>query len=418
MKEKRFLIVVFLIAALFFSVFPGVCQEKGENEKEDPVTRLLSSGDELIRSGEFNKALEKYKEALEMEPENPECNYKVGVGNYLLGNYSKALNYFQKAVDLDPSHYKALNNLGYLYEKEDKFKKATRYYERAIKANPDYFKARYNLGRVLYNQGQVDKAEKVVRELVELKPGYDRGFYLLGLILETQEDFTEAAQAYKEALKLSSNANTNAAEGLKRIRARQKISDEEKEQLETARKIVPFKLPPGFEFDQLIKLESGVRVISINWEPDHKIYIVRFPDSYVLGDRSLKEILEKPGDELSQLLKDLKIDDLTLVKIESYELANNRKDESKESEKSPDEKEKQEEDRDKTVDEEQTPEKDVIRYARVNCSQKSQKMNGLVTIHRLEGSSNPLLIISLSSGKKVKISGFLKFLVNVGDSAH
>lgn len=90
--------------------------------------------------------------------EEYELYHKIGVTQYLSGEYEKAIEKFKKAVKLNESFAKGYNNLGLSYFKLRRLKEAVAAFENAIKCNPDYFEAYNNLGSAFLDMGKYDRA--------------------------------------------------------------------------------------------------------------------------------------------------------------------------------------------------------------------------------------------------------------------
>lgn len=59
-----------------------------------------AEGNELFRQGEYEKALNKYGEALVDEPESPRLNFNMGGAHYKLGNHEEAVASFARVRDV------------------------------------------------------------------------------------------------------------------------------------------------------------------------------------------------------------------------------------------------------------------------------------------------------------------------------
>lgn len=90
--------------------------------------------------GNYDKAIEECKNAIEIDPEY--ANPYNDIGSYFisLGNYDEALSWLEKAIDTEDSeslHY-PYYNLGRVYEKKGDWLIALRYYNFALSVNNNY----------------------------------------------------------------------------------------------------------------------------------------------------------------------------------------------------------------------------------------------------------------------------------------
>ena len=67
--------------------------------------------------GNYNKGIECYRKAIELDPKDAYPWSNMGVSYYYLGNYIKAVEYLQKAVQLEPDNKTFQENLAIALKK-------------------------------------------------------------------------------------------------------------------------------------------------------------------------------------------------------------------------------------------------------------------------------------------------------------
>ncbi|MFH1701743.1 MAG: tetratricopeptide repeat protein [Candidatus Zixiibacteriota bacterium] len=86
-----------------------------DNEKKETAKELIRQGNENRDQQNYEKAIEFFNDALNLDPYNLDALYGIGFSNLKTGLYHKAIESFIKAVKIDPynpiSHY----NLGLVY---------------------------------------------------------------------------------------------------------------------------------------------------------------------------------------------------------------------------------------------------------------------------------------------------------------
>ena len=95
----------------------------------DPVANKSAKAHELYQGGEYDKALNLYRDALVDRPEAPELHFNVGDALFKSGDYEKALQEFEQAlkIPVDRARAQAHYNIGNtLFQQQD--------YEKAIEA--------------------------------------------------------------------------------------------------------------------------------------------------------------------------------------------------------------------------------------------------------------------------------------------
>ena len=132
---------------------------------------------------DYPPALEYYRKALELAPEN--TTYLNRLGNHLqtLGRYDEAIHFYEQALEsniqnLDAHHSKVAttwNNLGSAWHAKGQYNKAIEFYEKALKSNiksfgehdPSVATTRNNLGEAWRAKGQYNKAIEVYQKALE-----------------------------------------------------------------------------------------------------------------------------------------------------------------------------------------------------------------------------------------------------------
>lgn len=115
--------------------FKGAFTHYLKFHEKDPDC-LSISGDQNYSLGNFEIALNKYKKAEELNPENADYKYRLGKILLALGNSKDCHLYFQKAVEINPLEARFHNALSYSFYKLGNLKKAFDHSYKALKLNP------------------------------------------------------------------------------------------------------------------------------------------------------------------------------------------------------------------------------------------------------------------------------------------
>jgi len=195
-------------------------------ELGDHYTALL--GDALLLTGDLDAALEAYRKAARMNPENPNAQIGLmlgalrggsiaeaeahaararqitldrGGGAHLhigrnwerLGELDRARVSFEHALALDPGSPLAHLDLAIVLVRLGHFDQAESHLEAAgsLRADPS---ARNRLGTAYASAGQVDRAEAILRELISEYPDYPSPRRNLAVLLRRQGRTEEAAR--------------------------------------------------------------------------------------------------------------------------------------------------------------------------------------------------------------------------------
>ena len=82
--------------------FLEVNKELGDQPAESHVVNMI--GVLHYKKKEYDKAAEKYQEAMDLDSNNPSPYYNLGCINCLRGNNEKALKYLKKTLEIDPNY--------------------------------------------------------------------------------------------------------------------------------------------------------------------------------------------------------------------------------------------------------------------------------------------------------------------------
>ena len=108
---------------------------KLENNFNDKSNRLCLISERLNILKNPNEAIQKLKEAIELDPTNSTALHLLGT---ILNeqNSPECIKFYQKCLDLNDKSYLTYNGLGNFCLKTNQFEKADEYYTKAIEINP------------------------------------------------------------------------------------------------------------------------------------------------------------------------------------------------------------------------------------------------------------------------------------------
>jgi tetratricopeptide (TPR) repeat protein len=162
-------------------------------------------------------AVESFERVVQMEPDNAEAHYRLGLAYAAVGKSGEAEKSFERAVRLytketkeGPDDAEEEFNLGQAYGKLGKYADAIKAYKRAIKDAPDDSDKYYELGLAYSKLAQYKEAVAALNKAVELDPNNFRAADALERAradLERRTDFLKQSEQQKRA---RANSNTNA----------------------------------------------------------------------------------------------------------------------------------------------------------------------------------------------------------------
>lgn len=146
----------------------------------DPTDGHLKKGNEFNEAGQYSEAVEEYKKALELDPDNVDVMVNLGVTYYQQGQFDVAIETYTGAIAISPDDADIHSNLAAAYVQQydpegttDTLSLALEQYRKAIELAPDLAEAHYGLGMVYYLLGQTEKAVTALERFQELDNGTD-----------------------------------------------------------------------------------------------------------------------------------------------------------------------------------------------------------------------------------------------------
>jgi tetratricopeptide (TPR) repeat protein len=162
---------------------------------------LNISGDNLYEEGKISEAIQEFKMALEIDPNNVNVHNSLGVCYGLQSQYDAATAEFKKAIDLEREEYMALYNLGLVHLLVEQKDRALEFFLEAGKINGDNYEVAFQTGKLYLEKGNVEKSRSYLERAAELEPTSGQTYRYLGDCHVAGHMPQEAIAAYKKALK-------------------------------------------------------------------------------------------------------------------------------------------------------------------------------------------------------------------------
>jgi tetratricopeptide (TPR) repeat protein len=144
-------------------------------ELQETSNKTLAAGKSLeaeaaLKSGETQKAIDSYRQALEVTPKDPLLNFKLAMLLDSTDNTAEEEALLQHAIESDPAFALAQNQLGYLESREGDFASAEQHFRLAVQSAPGYAEAWVNLSAALGMESRFVEALKAVTSALKIDP--------------------------------------------------------------------------------------------------------------------------------------------------------------------------------------------------------------------------------------------------------
>ena len=165
----RFLVwtaIVLTVAWVGWSLYDSMISPR------QPGDMAYLEGNTLFEDGEYDRALDKYDEALDIVPDHIHALRGRARSLMQLGQSAQALATFNTAIALEPEFAASYANRGILHDRMGRYEMAIEDYERAIELDPEIAEGPHWLTRFLRNQpekppGIAERAAYLRKELTK-----------------------------------------------------------------------------------------------------------------------------------------------------------------------------------------------------------------------------------------------------------
>jgi Tetratricopeptide repeat/Glycosyltransferase family 9 (heptosyltransferase) len=124
-------------------------------DRRSRADELSIAGADRYQAGKLIEAEQLLRSALELEPENADRYYNLGVVIHDRVRRLEAIELYRRAIDLNPNYINAWINLGIVLKEQGRVKEAIDVLDRAVTLDPAHANAQYNLGLALLLDGRL-----------------------------------------------------------------------------------------------------------------------------------------------------------------------------------------------------------------------------------------------------------------------
>ena len=165
------------------------------------VQSIKMLGDIVKRSGNVNKAIELYSQAVGINSNYDRAYYSLGVAYKDIGDYKKSIEVLSNALMLNPEYIKAYETLGVVYQEQNNLENAVYNFEKALEINPKAFKVHFRLASVYNTLEKYEEARNSAKTCLRIKRNYAAAMCELGIAEMNMCNKVAAEDAFTKAKK-------------------------------------------------------------------------------------------------------------------------------------------------------------------------------------------------------------------------
>lgn len=171
------------------------------------VWRRQAAGEAFESQGNYELAIQEYRQVLSLDPSRPGIHYRVGralLASSLDANAPQAAKEFEQELQLDSTNANAAYELGEIHRKAARLGEAQNLFELALKTYPDFEEARLGLAGVLIAQQKPELALPHLHKAISLNPENEVAYYRLVQVHRALGNGAEQQKALAEFQRLRS----------------------------------------------------------------------------------------------------------------------------------------------------------------------------------------------------------------------
>ncbi|MGC9393569.1 MAG: tetratricopeptide repeat protein [Anaerolineae bacterium] len=155
-----------------------------------------------LKMGEYDKAIQEYNKALELDPTYLLAYYDRGLAHAQQQHYADAIADFSEVIALDPQHADAYYNRGLVHARQNAFDQALADYDQALALHPEDPLIYNSRGNVHYNTKDYPQAIADYDQAIQHDSTYADAYLNRGLTYAAQEEYQHAITDYNQAIAL------------------------------------------------------------------------------------------------------------------------------------------------------------------------------------------------------------------------
>ena len=155
----------------------------------------------------YDKALDNLNKSKELNPDDYEVYYEMGICYLLKSMPEEAIKCFQKSVMLDRTKLDVQLQLALAHELVDENDMAMLIYNKLTEEHPEYLKAYSHKAALYICQGRYLEASKLFFDILKRNPDFHRAYFGIAVCFDNMKKISEAKRYYAKFLKMRPNSS-------------------------------------------------------------------------------------------------------------------------------------------------------------------------------------------------------------------
>jgi tetratricopeptide (TPR) repeat protein len=180
--------IIAVLVSVFFTC-TAIAQTKVES--------IVHVGIEYHEMGNFDKAIETYKDALALEPDSPLANYEMGLAYYGKREYKEAIRYYDKVITQNAGlALEATINKGLSLDLMGKGAESFKLFKKAARKFKEHYLISYNLAFHYYKLRNLAKAREYAIRTIEIQRDHPSSHLLLAYMQMEENNKVESLLSF------------------------------------------------------------------------------------------------------------------------------------------------------------------------------------------------------------------------------
>ncbi len=162
------------------------------------VEKLIAIAMQNFNSENYASAQESFLSILEMEPENIEAKFYLGLISYINSDYETAEDYYLQALEQEPDNNDIKNYLSRVYLEQDMNEDAIQLLSEIAEDTQDKL-VWMRIGKIYAEMEYYDEAQESFQKAIEIDPDYANAYLEIGYILYEQDLLEDAIPCLETA---------------------------------------------------------------------------------------------------------------------------------------------------------------------------------------------------------------------------